>query len=250
MYELFDFNNNKVSFDQLDNKAFWCEHGERQERAFISVFNKLKSDGLLKKNYVVDIHPEKETNPYHPDLIIDKEFLGDAKIKNSPLFMAKAYSVPPQFALTIDLKDIFNYRKRFLNLGQDILIFVWVKWEAHKMITPHSTYSVNQMGGIWVTKISKVLSFLKDQKVGIHWYKESFRRPDLYELDHAWAKELLDFEKRLSVDGKVKNISSKGFIVSGSNHITYPSGHSSCSYVFNLDNSELFENLFLRLKRK
>ena len=35
MYELFDFENNKITFDQLDNKAFWCAHGERQEKAFV-----------------------------------------------------------------------------------------------------------------------------------------------------------------------------------------------------------------------
>ena len=54
--------------------------------------------------------------------------------------MAKKYSVSSQFALTIDLKDIFNYKKRFIELKQDVHIFIWVKWQAHKMITNYNLY--------------------------------------------------------------------------------------------------------------
>ena len=247
MYELFDFENNSISFDELDDKAFWCAHGEQQEKAFINVFKKLQRSGSIDNKYNASIHPEKEINPYHPDLLINENLVGDVKIKNSPLFMARSYSVSPQFALTIDLKDIFNYRKRLLTKNQDILIFVWVKWEAHKMVTQFNTYSVNKMGGIWVSTISKLLSFLENNKVGIHWYKERFRHPKFFDTNHPWAKELLGFEKRLLIDGSVKNITSNGFICKGEQSITYPSGHSSCSYVLDLSDKNLFENLFLKM---
>ena len=45
------------------------------------------------------------------------------------------------------------------------------------MITSHKTYSVEKMGGIWVSKISQLLEHLKKNEVGIHWYKEKFRHP-------------------------------------------------------------------------
>jgi len=247
MYELFDFENNKITFDQLDNKAFWCAHGERQEKAFVKIFDKLKNEGSLKTKFHVAIHPEKDSNPYHPDLLIDGKFIGDAKIKNSPLFMANTYLVSPQYALTMDLKDVFNYRKRLLSRNQDVYIFAWVKWEAHKMVTQNRTYSVNKMGGIWVSKISDILSYLQEKKVGIHWYKERFRHAPYSGSDHAWGRELLEFESRLLFDGKVRNISSNGFITRGENGVTYPAGHSSCSYVFDLSNSRLFEQLYLKM---
>ena len=47
-----------VSFNDLDNKAFWCNHGENKEYAFIKVMSKIDTD------YQVHIHPEKVINPY------------------------------------------------------------------------------------------------------------------------------------------------------------------------------------------
>lgn len=247
MYRLFDFNNREISFDDLDDKAFWCKHGEEQEKAFVKVYNQLKIRKYLNTNFDITIHPSKKNNPYHPDLLVNDKEMGDAKIKNSPLFMAKTYNVPPQYALTIDLKDVFNYRKRLQTKNQDVYIFIWVKWEAHKMVTSYKSYSVNKMGGIWVTKISKLLNHLKRNDVGIHWYKEKFRQPNFFEQDNPWAKELIKFERRLLINERVKNISSNGFARIGIDNITYPSGHSSCSYVFNLKEQTLFENLYLKL---
>ena len=247
MYKLLDFDDNEISFDQLDDKAFWCKHGELQEKAFINIFQKLQNKNILKTIFDISIHPEKNINPYHPDLLVNKKYIGDAKIKNSPLFMAKTYSVSPQFALTIDLKDIFNYRKRLISKSQDVYVFIWVKWEAHKMITSHKTYSVEKMGGIWVSKISQLLEHLKKNKVGIHWYKEKFRHPAWIQKNTPWAEELIQFEPRLYKNGKVKNISSNGFLSVGKENISYPSGHSSCSYVFDLSNKDIFDEIYLKL---
>ena len=47
MFKLLDFNNQEISFKDLDNKAFWCAHGERQEKAFINLFNKLKEEKII-----------------------------------------------------------------------------------------------------------------------------------------------------------------------------------------------------------
>ena len=115
------------------------------------------------------------------------------------------------------------------------------------MITSQGSYSVKAMGGIWVSKISKLLNYINNNYVGIHWYREKFRHPPMFGLETSWAKELIEFEKRLEVNGKVKNISSKGFISRGVDLTTYPSGHSSCSYVFDLSKKNLFEELYLKL---
>ena len=97
-----------VSFNDLDNKAFWCQLGEDKEHAFAKVMSKIDSP------YQVEIHPEKESNPYHPDLLVNfnsENLIGEVKTKNSPLFIADKYGVNPQYALTMDLKDSFNYNK-------------------------------------------------------------------------------------------------------------------------------------------
>jgi len=53
MFKLLDFNNQEISFKDLDNKAFWCAHGERQEQAFVGLFNKLKEEGRLRNDLEV-----------------------------------------------------------------------------------------------------------------------------------------------------------------------------------------------------
>ena len=176
----------------------------------------------------------------------------DPKIKNSPLFMAKKYQVDPQYAFTIDLKDVFNYRKKFIQDRKDIHIFVWVKWEAKMMVTSYSTKSVKKMGGIWSTKISNVLNHLEKNRkdVSIHWYKESFRKPPFFDPNDSWAQELLDFEPRLLIDEKVKNITSQGFYIPTGQDSTFPTGQSSGSYVLDLSNKSLFENIYFWMKNK
>ena len=234
-----------VSFNDLDNKAFWCNHGENKEFAFVKVMSKIDTD------YHVDIHPEKENNPYHPDLIVkhnDKTYIGEAKIKNSPLFIAEKYGVSPQFALTMDLKDSFNYDK-WLKRGEDIKIFIWVKWEAHEMHLTRKSFSVEPMRGIWVTSFSKLRALEKSNNPpSIHWYHDRFRHPKEYDPNQShlkdWCDELINFEPRLlKSNGRVINITSDGFFEREG--VTYPTGHSSASYVFDLMNQELFTNIFI-----
>ena len=54
MFKLLDFNNQEILFKNLDNKALWCAYGERQEQAFVSLFNKLKEEvmAVWEKNII------------------------------------------------------------------------------------------------------------------------------------------------------------------------------------------------------
>lgn len=235
----------EVSFKDLDNKGFWCKLGEQKEYAFVQCMEKIDS------KYTVQIHPEKETNPYHPDLLVNMdgiEYVGEAKIKNSPFFFGNKYGVEPQFALTMDLKDSFNYCRLLAN-GTDLLIFIWVKWEAHEM--RHSggkSYKVKPMRGIWVTNFSKLRALeTGSTPPGIHWYHASFRKPPMYKdgVESEWTTQLSKFEHRLrQADGSIKNITSNGYITR--NGIDYPAGQSSGSYVFNLADEALFERIYYR----
>jgi len=251
-FELFDFNNNPITFGDLDNKAFWCRHGEKQEEAFIKAFTSLQQQKRVKSDEILAIHPSKHSNPYHPDLIINNQFIGEVKTKNSPLFMANTYGINPQFALTMDLKDSFNY-ERLLNNGTDITIYIWVKWEAMIMKTKYNQYRVKQLAGVWRTSFSTLREHELKSPPPIHWYKEPFRKPPEYsvsdEQHNAWVNELINFEPRLLDHNShsVKNITSKGY--SNDKNQLYTSGHSSCSYVFDLSNSDVFTELYSNVLR-
>ena len=237
-----------VSFNDLDNKAFWCQLGEDKDHAFAKVMSKIDSP------YQVEIHPEKESNPYHPDLLVNfnsENLIGEVKTKNSPLFIADKYGVNPQYALTMDLKDSFNYNK-LLKRGIDVIIFVWIRWEAHEMQLTNKTYRVAPMRGVWVTNFSKIRAKEKSgNPPGIHWYYERYRHPPEYNPDgntneetSKWCKELLEFEPRLKkTNGRISGITSTGFFTKSG--ITYPTGHSSASYVFDLSDSNIFTELYL-----
>jgi|APSaa5957512535_1039671.scaffolds.fasta_scaffold16329_3 hypothetical protein len=239
-----------VSFNDLDNKAFWCQLGEDKERAFVKVMSKINSP------YQVKIHPEKKINPYHPDLLVNfnsDNLIGEVKVKNSPLFIANKYKVNPQYALTMDLKDSFNYNK-LLMLGIDVIIFAWIRWEAHEMQLTNKTYKVAPMRGVWVTRFSKIRAKeTSNNPPGIHWYYERYRHPpeynpggDMNEETSKWCNELLKFEPRLKkTNGRVSGITSTGFFTKCGT--TYPTGHSSASYVFDLSDSNIFTELYLHI---
>lgn len=237
-----------TSFDDLENKGFWCTTTEVKEKAFAEITKKIKSFP-----WNIEVHPNKERDPYHPDLICNCGYgdqIGEVKIKNSPLFFAKKwYGIDPQYALTMDLKDSFNYRW-WLEHGVDIQIFIWVKWEAHRLQTwgtdptKVNNYDVLPMKGIWTTKFSTLLEFEQQQRPPIHWYQN--RESICIDINTFEGKELLKFDERLSEQSNlVRSITSNGFM--NSNGRIFPSGNSSASYVFDLSNSALFTNLAFQI---
>ena len=257
-YELIDFDNNLIEFKELNKKSFACKHGETQEELFVNTFKRLKKDGYINTNDIIKIHPEKKNNPFHPDLSINNTAVGELKSKASPLFIARKYGINPQFALTMDLKDSFHYSK-YLDKGIDITIFIWVKWAAKSMSTytkvdKYKNYDkhygpLKQLAGIWKVDFSDLRQLEKIKKPPIHWYNEKFRQPPKYRINddfHAdWINELTTFEPRLSQNGIVKSIASKGYTTS--NGEFYSAGDSSGSYVFDLNNS-IFKCLYSNVK--
>jgi hypothetical protein len=245
----------ETSFDELNDKGFWCALGEDKERAFVEVMGRIP-----RQPYTAVIHPAKQSNAYHPDLLVSdgrRQFTGEVKTKNSPLFFGRRYGVDPQFAFTMDLKDSFHYT-RWLSRGTDILVFIWVKWEAHEMVTSYQgkerKYTVKPMKGIWAAPFSKLRrKELSNSPPEIHWYKEHFRKPPKFapgdsDPDTAlWCEQLSAFEPRLkSEDGSIYNITSKGFMRSGDG--LYPAGHSSGSHVFDLSDVGVFTPLYHEMK--
>jgi hypothetical protein len=257
-YELRNFQDEIISFTQLENKAFWCEHGEDKENAFIDIYKKLQQRQLVLDDSKVAISPKKKNNPHHPDLEINGQYVGELKTKNSPLFVAAKYGINPQYALTMDLKDSFNYQ-RLLQQNIDVCIYIWVKWEAKAMQRYKEVnnkkyktqYSeVKEMGGIWRVNFSTLRRHEINNPPRIHWYKEIERRPPEFDPNDSnhqqWIEELSKFEPRLIKENKFTNITADGYC--NINGVEHTSGNSSCSYVFDLSNSQIFECLFFKVK--
>ena len=233
-YILYDFDGNVTSFKSLQDKGFWCRKGEAKELQFVKLVAQLQKSNKISFKGTVDIHPAKVHNKYHPDLLIDGKCIGEVKTKNSPLFMADSYGISPQFALTMDLKDSFNYNK-YLDEGKDIHLFIWIKWEAHRMESAGTTTKVGRLAGIWQAKFSALREFQLTTPPPIHWYKKRPSRIFSHDSYCRWREELACFEPRLlATDGKsISNITTRGFVVSKTGEM-FPTGNSSCSYVFDV----------------
>ena len=109
-------------------------------------------------------------------------------------------------------------------------------------------YEVLPMKGIWVTRFSRLREFEEKAKPGIHWYRESFWQPTKHSMltEKDWCFSLANFEPRLKNDeDSVTNVFSKGYLVNDG--VRYPSGHSSGSYVFDLQNSDVFDRIVYSL---
>ncbi len=97
-YRQFDKYGNPVRHEDLQNKRLWCKEGEKIEEAFVNRHGEVLQIG---------INPEKETNPYAPDLIFHPNHkLMDLKTQNTPFFKAeKLYGIDPTHAIVFNRKN-------------------------------------------------------------------------------------------------------------------------------------------------
>ena len=77
--------------------------GEKYEDKFVQVC----------QHYAIDaeINPEKKTNPYAPDIIMNGK-ISDLKTQTLPFFMAeKKFNMSPLDTITLNRKDVERYKK-------------------------------------------------------------------------------------------------------------------------------------------
>lgn len=94
-YKLFDIDNKELQYHDLQDKSRWCKDGEKIEEAFVRQFG--EKLGLI-------INPEKNLNPYAPDLLnVTNGKLGDLKLQSTPFFKAKSlYQIDPTYAVVFN----------------------------------------------------------------------------------------------------------------------------------------------------
>jgi hypothetical protein len=149
--------NVKVRFgNDLDkqNKGAWCSYGEEIEKLFIKkVAPKIKLD--------VKINPEKKTNKYAHDLIMDGNKRADLKLQSRPFFKSAKYGCDPNETVSFNKKDYERYKK----LYPDIKVIFWVNWKKE---TAYGV-DVNEKNGIWIFTLKDIERQIK--KAPLHEYK-------------------------------------------------------------------------------
>ena len=77
--------------------------GEKYEDKFVQVCQHYEIDA--------EINPEKKTNPYAPDIIMNGK-ISDLKTQTLPFFMAeKKFNMSPLDTITLNRKDVERYKK-------------------------------------------------------------------------------------------------------------------------------------------
>jgi len=167
-----------------EDKKWWVEHGRKKEDDFVE-----KVAPFLGLNAI--INPEKKTNPYKPDLIVNKN-ISDLKFQEEPFFKSQIlYNVDNQYAVTFNHKDYISYNKNYPNID----IYFWVDWKTKSRKIGNITYEVRPMKGIWKARFQILKNKIVEKETNLHSYT---RRVDdtegngkaSYVLDVRWFENL------------------------------------------------------------
>lgn len=137
-----------------EDKNWWCLHGANLEKKFVDF-------GRNRLGLNVKLNPEKETNPYVPDLLYNEK-LADLKTQNTPFFTAKRYGFDPRYTVTFNRKDYERYKR----LYPELIILFWVSWEQ----TQWKDMKVDYFGGVFGVRFSNLADQIETSKVPEHSY--------------------------------------------------------------------------------
>lgn len=77
--------------------------GEKYEDKFVQICQAHNIDAI--------INPEKETNPYAPDIYVNQK-LSDLKTQTLPFFKSESkFNISPMDTITLNRKDVERYKK-------------------------------------------------------------------------------------------------------------------------------------------
>jgi len=121
---------------ELNNKQSWCDtYGENVEKSFCV-------DRLYDLGLTGYMNLEKKKNIYAHDMF--SVFPSDLKTVRTPFFKAyEKFEIDPQFAVTINLKDMQRYKELYPN----IVVVFDVLWDEKicKKLIDGVKYSVQPM---------------------------------------------------------------------------------------------------------
>ena len=113
----------------------------------------------IDKVWNVLINPEKEINPYAPDLIYKDAQLADLKTQNTPFFKAKSlYNIDPSYAVVFNRKDAVRYYKKY----PEIIVYFWVEWHSVRFVMCSFKQEVEYISGVWKIEFQNLVKLLID----------------------------------------------------------------------------------------
>jgi len=144
-YKMYDPQGQEVTYNNLQEKGVWCVIGASKEEAFVQLYGE-------QLNLV--INPEKEDDPYSPDLYdTQKSIRADLKTQNTPFFQAQTrFGISPQHAIVFNGKDRERYKSKY----SEIDIYFIVDWQAVKFETNNNSIEVEPMTGVWRISFTKL----------------------------------------------------------------------------------------------
>jgi len=119
-----------------ENKKWWCEHGERLEKEFIS---------LAGPQFAMN--PDKTDDKYTHDLVYNGK-PADLKSIRTPFFTAGKYGYDPSRTVSFNLKDLRRYQANY----PDITVIYWVVWPAQD----NYGVSVDSIDGVWAYTLDEI----------------------------------------------------------------------------------------------
>jgi hypothetical protein len=142
-----------------EDKQWWVLEYRKNEDDFVNLV-------APKLGLKAEINPEKETNPFAPDLIVNEK-LADLKCQQTPFFKSNVfYKIPNQYAVTFNHKDYVNYSEKY----PDITIYYWIDWQLLSKTIRGETFTVEPMSGIWRVHFSRIKAMIETQKTNLHTY--------------------------------------------------------------------------------
>ncbi len=137
-YQLYDVQGNTIARHDLQDKGVWCEMGAAKEDVFVRLYGARL--GLI-------INPEKENNPFAPDLYNTvKQVRGDLKEQGTPFFQAGVrFGLDPQLTVVFNVKDKIRYEQ----LYPELEIYFWVDWQVVRFSNGNKDIKVQPLTGVW-----------------------------------------------------------------------------------------------------
>ena len=143
-----------------EDKNYWVDKfGPKNELKFCDIVCPIiKRHGIL--------NPEKVTNPYVPDLIVE-ERLSDLKYQSTPFYSCgHYYNYDPQFTCTFNLKDFTHYGQKYPNLD----LYYWVDYPDMEKVHRNKEIHIHRMEAIFVINYQDLKTLIETKKSPLHSY--------------------------------------------------------------------------------
>lgn len=143
-----------------EDKNYWTDKfGPKNEIKFCD-----ELCPIIKKNGI--LNPEKKTNPYVPDIIVDGK-LSDLKYQSTPFYSCgHYYNYDPQFTCVFNDKDFIHYDRKY----PDLDLYFWINYPEMEKNHRGKPILIHRMEGIFFINFQNLKRLIENKKSPQHSY--------------------------------------------------------------------------------